>query len=122
MGRQSKGLSVPQLIIIILLGSLPLIWIYGLIVNRDVVRVPDYSTNAQVACQQAIRQQLVAPATSEFDSGNRPNITHSGDKYTVAGKVDSENGFGALLRSDYHCELTASEQGDMTLDAANVIE
>ncbi len=53
-----------------------------------------------VACEDAVEQLLRAPATASFSS------TASGsDRVVVDGYVDSENGFGALVRSDFQCTV-----------------
>jgi hypothetical protein len=54
-------------------------------------------------CQKLIEDNLKAPATAQF-TGQK--IRETGEyKYVVTGHVDSENGFGALVRSDYRCTI-----------------
>lgn len=55
---------------------------------------------AKVACRDFVKARLKAPATADF-SGE--TVTGSGTSYTVRGAVDSENSFGAKLRSTYVC-------------------
>ncbi|WP_437582746.1 hypothetical protein ACSAGD_10790 [Paramicrobacterium sp. CJ85] len=57
-------------------------------------------TEASMYCEDAVRDQLKAPDTAEFDT----SATGSGT-YTVTGTVDSENSFGAMLRSDFQCTV-----------------
>jgi hypothetical protein len=54
-------------------------------------------------CHQAVQDQLRAPGTADFGG---ETVTNTGNRYTVVGHVDSENGFGALLRLEWVCEAT----------------
>lgn len=58
--------------------------------------------SAAVMCEEFVKDRLKAPATAEFDT--EPG-TKSGRAWVVQGVVDSENGFGAMLRSDFTCRL-----------------
>jgi hypothetical protein len=63
---------------------------------------------AQDRCETYIKTLLKAPSTADF-SGE--TATDNGDKtWNVTGNVDSENGFGASLRSTWSC--TARDNGD----------
>lgn len=61
------------------------------------------SAGAESVCEQFIDQRLKAPATSEygFTSTVRKGMTH----WVARGHVDSQNGFGALVRSDFTCQV-----------------
>jgi hypothetical protein len=54
-------------------------------------------------CHQAVEEQLKAPGTADFGG---ETVTNVGDRYTVIGHVDAENGFGAQLRSEWACDAT----------------
>lgn len=54
-------------------------------------------------CHQAVEDKLRAPATADFGG---ETVTHTGNRYTVVGHVDAENGFGAQIRTDWVCEAT----------------
>lgn len=54
-------------------------------------------------CEARIERLLKAPDTAKFDS----SATGSGT-WTVTGTVDSENGFGAMLRSTYQCTVVVN--------------
>jgi hypothetical protein len=51
-------------------------------------------------CEREVVKVLKAPATARFDD---PKVAARGLLHTVRGNVDSENGFGALLREQYVC-------------------
>lgn len=57
---------------------------------------------AQVVCEQFVEDQLKSPSTAEFSG----EVVHRlrGKVWIVAGEVDSENSFGAMIRNDYTCK------------------
>ena len=65
-------------------------------------------TDAAQICKQFVEKRLRAPATASFQ--NIYEATVSGplggvEEYEVTSFVDSENGFGAKLRSNYVCTV-----------------
>ncbi len=59
---------------------------------------------AVVYCENKIEERLVSPSSADFKSsfqGTNP--------FTVTGTVDSENSFGASLRSEYQCTVQIHE-------------
>lgn len=62
-----------------------------------------------VACKALVRERLKAPASADF---SHVTMSGSGPEYTVRGFVDSENGFGARLRSSFTCEATWNEASE----------
>lgn len=106
-----------------LLGLLALVVIAGLCAVGGVivfggddkpvdVVVTDQSTNAEVMCEQFINKQLKAPATAKYP---KPETSKDGATYTVKGGVDSENSFGALVRTPYTCVIRADGDDKWTL-------
>lgn len=73
--------------------------------------------DAKRACQEDfIPKRLKAPATAEFSG---VTVVTAGEAYTVRGSVDSENSFGAKVRSPFTCVMhTSGEQ--WVLESANV--
>ena len=56
------------------------------------------------ACKDAVTNELKAPATADFESVFGARFAAAADDTVVVGAyVDSENGFGAQLRSDWTC-------------------
>jgi len=55
-------------------------------------------------CEDQVRDQLKAPSTAEFDSDS----SSTSSPFVITGSVDSENSFGATLRSDFQCTVTIS--------------
>lgn len=88
------------------LGCLGLIAIFvvfmlwGSIAGDDEPDVPDqYEAKAQ--CEGFADKRLKAPATADYDLA----AVESAESWTVTGTVDSENGFGAMIRSEVRCVL-----------------
>ena len=73
--------------------------------------------DAKRACQEDfIPKRLKAPATAEYSG---VTVTSTGEGYTVKGSVDSQNSFGAQVRSSFTCVMHSS--GDSwVLDSASV--
>lgn len=70
----------------------------------------DVAADAKRACtEQFIPTRLKAPATAKFTDVEISSDTSSvGETYTVTGSVDSQNGFGALIRSKFTCIVHAN--------------
>lgn len=56
-------------------------------------------------CIEQVTNRLKAPATARFSARDRDNEAKDGDRYLFTGTVDSENGFGALIRSEWSCDI-----------------
>jgi len=58
-------------------------------------------------CKRAVEASLKAPSTAKFQSVLGATISQYGDEtFSVESYVDSQNGFGAMLRSNYICTVT----------------
>ena len=72
-------------------------------------RAEPQSYEAVIYCENAIKDRLKAPTTAEFSSratGSNP--------WTVTGTVDSENSFGAMVRAEFGCTVSISEDTHRT--------
>lgn len=67
----------------------------------------DPGVGAERACQDFVKGRLKSPASADF---SKVNHTSSGSSTTVAGAVDSQNSFGANIRSNFTCKL--HDEGD----------
>lgn len=69
--------------------------------------IPNSSTRSDLAnnfylhslCEDAVRSKLKAPSTAIFARGESTS-------YSASGTVDSQNSFGAMLRSSYRCSFS----------------
>ncbi len=76
---------------------------------------------AFVMCEDPVKAQLRAPSTAEFPSTRAPGVSarHLGEGvYSVRGFVDSQNGFGAMLRTSWTCEI--AENANQTWSLRNL--
>lgn len=62
---------------------------------------PNNENEAVAQCEGFADQRIKAPATAEYDLV----ASRAGEGWTVTGTVDSENGFGANIRSNVECQL-----------------
>lgn len=61
--------------------------------------------DAQVMCEQFVEDRLKSPGSADF---NDTTATGGGNTWHVTGTVDSQNGFGALVRSEFMCNMSVS--------------
>lgn len=60
-----------------------------------------------------ISQKLKAPSTAEFQEFDESLVEKiSENEFKVKGYVDSENGFGAKIRSDWSCTVRIEGEGE----------
>jgi len=61
---------------------------------------------AYVVCQQFVEDRLKAPVTAEF-GGPYSQVTKSlgGGRFVVDTYVDSQNSFGAMIRTEFSCTV-----------------
>lgn len=59
---------------------------------------------ARDACQQFADKRLKSPGSADYDL----TATNDGTTWTVTGTVDSQNSFGASLRSEVECVMRYS--------------
>lgn len=70
-----------------------------------------FLTQVEMSCQELVTGSLKSPSTAEFvdvTTKRRPD-----NKIVTTGSVDSQNGFGAMVRSSFTCTNFA---GNTTLD------
>lgn len=74
-------------------------------------------SGAFVACRGFVRDALVAPATADFHGFASDETVYLGDgRYRTDSSVDSANGFGAFVRTDYTC-FVREQGGDWVLES-----
>lgn len=75
-------------------------------------------TDARFVCEEWVKERLKAPATAQFTDGSVTGDAVGG--FTIAGTVDSENGFGALIRGDWSCQIRYEPSSDEWRGSARV--
>lgn len=71
-------------------------------------------------CRDFIRSKLKAPATAEFSSTDETEVKRNQIRIACTGHVDSQNGFGAMLRKRYTVTLTCIDGHLYVMDYAFV--
>lgn len=101
-----SGWDLPQKASVALVA---LLMVGAVAVNYEPRLGADTAAGAYVACEDAVRERLKAPATAQFPDF-REAFVRDLDKgvWQVMAHVDAENGFGALLRSDWTCRVLAA--------------
>lgn len=62
---------------------------------------------AYIDAQAVVKRYLKAPSTADFPSSSKASILRDGDHFVISSYVDSENSFGAKIRSDWTVEFTS---------------
>lgn len=69
-------------------------------------------TNIWICAQDVVNQDLKSPSTAKFCAIQEATVYHqTGKQYFVMGYVDSENGFGAMMRTNFAVWLTMTKHG-----------
>lgn len=69
------------------------------------------SEDAYYTSQEYIKKLLKSPATATFPEYDLKYIHNTGQTYQIDAFVDSQNSFGAMLRSTYQVQLTKVDKG-----------
>ena len=62
--------------------------------------------HAAAACHVHIRDSLKVPSSAQFQFP--PNVAETESGYVVAGRLEAQNAFGVMLRSNYVCSVDTS--------------
>ena len=121
------GLSGGACCLIAIIGPIVLIGILmviGLLFGSDNDDM-NKKINAWVMAQTFVEKRLKAPSTAKFPSINEDgvNVTPLGNnEYNVFGFVDSQNGFGAMIRTRFFCRLRDDGNGSWRLLDMQLLE
>lgn len=79
--------------------------------------------DAKWECKNAAESMLKAPSTATFQPFLNFGMKQvDGGYYSVNGYVDSQNSFGAMIRSRFVCVLESSESGQISLLEVKFLE
>ena len=77
---------------------------------------------AIMSCAQVcVQQYLKAPGSATFSPPMETTLIPKGDRYGVIGWVDSQNSFGAKLRSSYACVMQRTGPGDADYSPLRIV-
>lgn len=67
-------------------------------------------------CRQFVTKRLRSPASAKFSGLGTSEVQEDGEIFTMRSYVDSQNGFGAMLRSNFVCVVKpARKPGEWSL-------
>lgn len=102
--RRWLVLLLPILAVVLLAAGGTTVW---LATRPTVAAGPEAAVVA--ACHENALMSLRSPASARF---SQEAVTQTGDgRWHVAGVVDSQNGFGAVVRQRVECEARPGDQG-----------
>lgn len=105
-------LSVLILLIIILSNS------GGSSSTTETKKVGHDNTEVCVEAQMQLKNYLKSPSTAKFPSCSTFSITKSeNETYTVSSYVDSQNGFGSMIRSNWTLEYHYLGENNISIDS-----
>ena len=73
--------------------------------------LPAYVPTAEGAlkgCRSLVERKLKAPSTAEFPADER--LTGTPPPWIISGSVDAENSFGAMIRTQWVCEIRYTDR------------
>jgi hypothetical protein len=75
------------------------------------VRPEDLFSTAWVCAKYEVLDKLKTPSVAEFQSYPDANINITNGYYYVNSYVDSQNSFGAMIRTNFICKITNPKNG-----------
>ncbi|MCZ8330414.1 MAG: hypothetical protein O9282_03785 [Flavobacterium sp.] len=72
--------------------------------------------------QVCVEQNLKSPSTAEFPYATDGVVQINDSVFVVNSYVDSQNGFGAMIRTKYRCKLTILKDEKFTCDDVILME
>ncbi|MEW6765581.1 MAG: hypothetical protein AB1344_07325 [Pseudomonadota bacterium] len=70
-------------------------------------------------CERLVKNRLKSPSTADFPWGFPNVIDLGGNEFMLVSYVDAQNGFGAMIRSNYSCRVKV-ENGKATITDVNI--
>jgi len=72
---------------------------------------------AYIRCKRTVEEKLKAPSTAKFLEKSRSSIKQvtgdsRGEMFEVVSYVDSQNSFGAMLRTKFQCQIVHVKDSD----------
>lgn len=89
---------------------------------NNYVMTDDEEIQYQNATERMVKSVLVAPSTAEFCGILEYRFGKNNDIITVQGYVDSQNVFGAMLRSDFQAQFEGSTPISLIIDGTEYLQ
>lgn len=72
---------------------------------NDYCMTAEEQDTVRISCEEKIKEILTSPSTAEFADRNEWAFSKNKHTLLIQGYVDSQNGFGAMIRSDFQFEI-----------------
>ncbi len=72
----------------------------------------DLKVETQILCQQLVKGELKSPSTADFP-WTAQTYRKGKNRWVINSYVDSQNGFGATIRTNYFCDVSYKGSGDV---------
>jgi hypothetical protein len=83
---------------------------------QNEIRAHPQDSLAGIVCEDYVKGQLKAPATADFQSFLGRSVIDEGNwRYQVSSYVDSQNDFGANIRTYFTCDVQCVADGQCTV-------
>lgn len=77
---------------------------------------------ALTAAQEEVKARLKSPSSADFPWGSDCVTKISDNTYVINSYVDSQNSFGAMLRTNFTCQITLTGNDNYTCDSVELFE
>lgn len=115
--QTQKAANIGCLVIIFVVAFFVFAGVGGGSSSKD-WRTEDDSIGAYVMMQTFVERRLKSPATADFPRYSKSRVTRTvGQTYRVSSYVDSENGFGANIRTNFTGRITRTGPDKWKLDS-----
>lgn len=95
-------------IIVLIISALFFMWIFGVFDNSVIKENRRSDSISSICAQKEVSMKLKSPSTAKFSIMNE-EILKNENQYRVLGYVDSENAFGAMIRTSYACDVEVTD-------------
>jgi hypothetical protein len=104
--KGSKGGCIPALIWIIVI-LIVFVFLIGVFTPSEVEKFTPTNDTAYHYAESKIKDMLKAPSTADFPSYSERvgHVQRLGNEFTINSWVDSENSFGAKIRTKFSCKV-----------------
>lgn len=72
--------------------------------------------------QECVKERLKSPSSADFPWGSDCVTKISENTYVINSYVDSQNSFGAMLRTNFTCQITLIDDNTYTCDSIELFE
>ncbi|KAA9227029.1 hypothetical protein F6I42_03370 [Corynebacterium amycolatum] len=69
-------------------------------------------TEARSLCHKQVKARLKSPDSADFEGLTEFTAEKTTDSWKILGHVDSQNSFGAVIRTNYSCNVRPTSETD----------